>query len=437
MGLQSALVVDDSRSARFALRSLLEHQKIRVDTAATPQQALDYLRSNRPDVVFMDDLMPGMDGLQVIDQLANDPQTARIPIVMYTGREDRVSLNQALKRGVVGILSKPFTPEDVNRLLERLGHDPNHPDLMPEPKVARLVRNTTEVPVLESVVSAEDYAPAAVAAQAAGMADDDLEGLDEPDYALEEIEIEDTQPDTVSEADPVAAADIRAEPQMAVTLEEATEETAELATEADTLVADTADLPAVQGERLPSTGLSAEEMESLRAQLVQVVKGETRLAVAQLVGELLEQQVSNQIRQREGTWRRALDGMRSDQERFQVQVLEERVPRLLDLLEGRIEQRFTRLQTSVNEKLDGGNLTPLQRTMVSHVARTAAAEAAQRPARQSARRVAAEFVRNDLNNVNQNFERLRQRFNWLVIAGVVVMLSVGVLAYLLGSQKVF
>ena len=60
MARKSALVVDDSKSARVILSRMLEKYDIEVDMAESAEQAIEYLKSNRPDAIFMDHLMPGM-----------------------------------------------------------------------------------------------------------------------------------------------------------------------------------------------------------------------------------------------------------------------------------------------------------------------------------------------------------------------------------------
>ena len=79
-----ALIVDDSRSARVILSRMLEQHQMAVDTAESAEQALEYLGQNRPDVIFMDHLMPGMDGFQAVQAIKSDPQTATIPLMMYS-----------------------------------------------------------------------------------------------------------------------------------------------------------------------------------------------------------------------------------------------------------------------------------------------------------------------------------------------------------------
>jgi len=115
-----ALIVDDSRSARVILSRMLEQHGMAVDTAESAEQALEYLHQQRPDVIFMDHLMPGMDGFQAVQVIKGDPQTATIPLMMYTSQEGELYVSQARALGAVGVLPKTVRPVDVSRVLYQL-----------------------------------------------------------------------------------------------------------------------------------------------------------------------------------------------------------------------------------------------------------------------------------------------------------------------------
>jgi CheY-like chemotaxis protein len=120
MSARRALVVDDSRTARVILRRMLEQHKLVVDTAESAQDALDYLTYERPHVIFMDHMMPGMDGFQAVKAIKNDPKTAMIPIMMYTSKGGEVYLGEARALGAVGVLNKQVQPVELLQVLQRL-----------------------------------------------------------------------------------------------------------------------------------------------------------------------------------------------------------------------------------------------------------------------------------------------------------------------------
>ena len=121
MSHRLALVVDDSRAARVTLKRMLEVHDLDVDTVDSAQQALDYLVSNTPAVIFMDHMMPGMDGLQAVQAIKNNPATATIPIMMYTSKEGDLYVSQARALGAIGILPKQVEPAELYKVLNNLG----------------------------------------------------------------------------------------------------------------------------------------------------------------------------------------------------------------------------------------------------------------------------------------------------------------------------
>jgi CheY-like chemotaxis protein len=159
MSAKRALIVDDSRSARIFLTRILQRYDLQVDGAASAEEAIEYLTSEHPDVIFMDHLMPGMDGFQALSAIKNDPRTAAIPVMMYTSQEGELYVDQARALGAVGVLPKQTRPDDVNRALQQLR-------LLGEPKPVELVRaDVAPVPALAPATpTAAAAAPPAVAA---------------------------------------------------------------------------------------------------------------------------------------------------------------------------------------------------------------------------------------------------------------------------------
>lgn len=136
MALKRALIVDDSKSARVVLSRMLQKYNIEVDTAENAETAIDYLVQNRPDVIFMDHLMPGMDGFQAVQAIKNNPRTATIPIMMYTSQEGELYVGQARALGAVGVLPKLVKPVDVSKVLYQLHLLPERRDYTPPAFIA-------------------------------------------------------------------------------------------------------------------------------------------------------------------------------------------------------------------------------------------------------------------------------------------------------------
>lgn len=120
MSRKCALIVDDSRSARVVLGRMLEDHDLDVATAESAEHALEYLSGHRPDVIFMDHLMPGMDGFEAVQAIKANPETATIPIMMYTSQEGELYVGQARALGAMGVLPKQVQPVEVSKVLESL-----------------------------------------------------------------------------------------------------------------------------------------------------------------------------------------------------------------------------------------------------------------------------------------------------------------------------
>ena len=117
MTQRKALVVDDSKSARFALRRFLEGREFDVDTAESASEAYKYLAQQLPAVIFLDHSMPGTDGFDVLREIKGDPRTDSIPVVICSSNEAEDFQSQAVERGAAGVLPKPPTATQLERIL--------------------------------------------------------------------------------------------------------------------------------------------------------------------------------------------------------------------------------------------------------------------------------------------------------------------------------
>ncbi|QEP42253.1 response regulator [Ectothiorhodospiraceae bacterium BW-2] len=119
MAFSTALVVDDSKSARFFLRNLLKKEGISAEMAESGEEALQLLQQQRPELIFMDHMMPGMDGLATVAAIKADSALADIPIIMCTSHEGEEYQQQAEQAGAVGVLLKPAQLEPLQQLLQQ------------------------------------------------------------------------------------------------------------------------------------------------------------------------------------------------------------------------------------------------------------------------------------------------------------------------------
>jgi len=107
---QSILVVDDEATIREVLRRYLERVVFSVDEAADGYAALDIIKVNSPDLIVLDLMLPGIDGLTLTQHLRADRQ---IPIIMLTAKGDPSDRIRGLDLGADDYMAKPFSPQEV------------------------------------------------------------------------------------------------------------------------------------------------------------------------------------------------------------------------------------------------------------------------------------------------------------------------------------
>src|SRR5580704_3913202 len=116
-------LVEDSDNTRLTHRVMIAKRTgYTVVTVANGQEALKLAISEKPDLVLMDVMMPGMDGLEVCRRLRRQEATAKIPIVLLTFRVGEESVSEGYASGCTAYLKKPIAADElVNALRQQLG----------------------------------------------------------------------------------------------------------------------------------------------------------------------------------------------------------------------------------------------------------------------------------------------------------------------------
>lgn len=118
MNIKKALVVDDSKFAHLTLRKLLNERGIEVDWVGSGEDCIKYLDSKKPDIIFMDVMMPGMDGFETSRAITDQQPQGAVPIIMCSANATDEDKRDAQDSGAVGFLSKPYTSEQLDGLLQ-------------------------------------------------------------------------------------------------------------------------------------------------------------------------------------------------------------------------------------------------------------------------------------------------------------------------------
>lgn len=117
------LAVDDDAPVLRSVKRVLEKAGFEVDTAANGQEALEKIAQRRPDLVVLDIIMPGLDGMEVCRRIRADPFIARLPIVFLTAKGRPTDIAQGLDAGGDDFITKPFEvielPARIRALLRR------------------------------------------------------------------------------------------------------------------------------------------------------------------------------------------------------------------------------------------------------------------------------------------------------------------------------
>jgi two-component system, chemotaxis family, chemotaxis protein CheY len=115
------LIVDDHEPMRAMLRKVLERAGVmRIREAASGKAALELLQNSSAQLILVDQTMPEMDGLALVERVRADPSCAGGRIVMLTGRADAAHAEAARKAGVDMVLVKPVAPSELLAAIERV-----------------------------------------------------------------------------------------------------------------------------------------------------------------------------------------------------------------------------------------------------------------------------------------------------------------------------
>jgi two-component system alkaline phosphatase synthesis response regulator PhoP len=114
------LVIDDEAPIRLLCRVNLEAEGMQVIEAADGPSGVERAREERPDVILLDVMMPGLDGWRVAEQLLDDDRTTGIPIIFLTARAEFRDRARGLDIGGIDYVTKPFNPLELAPLVQGL-----------------------------------------------------------------------------------------------------------------------------------------------------------------------------------------------------------------------------------------------------------------------------------------------------------------------------
>lgn len=159
MNIKKALVVDDSKVAHLTLRKLLLERGVEVDWVGSGEDCLKYLDTRKPQIIFMDVMMPGMDGFETSRVITSQKLQGSPPIIMCSANATDEDKRDAEESGAVGFLSKPYTPAQLDEVLRMVSESVAAPAAVEAPTEAALPEPTT-APTLAPEISEISGIPA-------------------------------------------------------------------------------------------------------------------------------------------------------------------------------------------------------------------------------------------------------------------------------------
>jgi twitching motility two-component system response regulator PilH len=121
MPISKVLVVDDSPTERHFLSEILSKQGYQVIMAESGEEAMEKAKSQRPDLILMDVVMPGLNGFQATRALTRDEETKHIPVIMCTSKGQETDKVWGMRQGARDYLVKPINPDELLRKIAALG----------------------------------------------------------------------------------------------------------------------------------------------------------------------------------------------------------------------------------------------------------------------------------------------------------------------------
>lgn len=107
------LIVDDSPTETHVLRNMLEKHGYEISVAENGEQGISMAKSESPDVILMDIVMPGVNGFQATRKLSKDAATATIPIIIISTKDQDTDRIWGMRQGAKDYLTKPVTEQDL------------------------------------------------------------------------------------------------------------------------------------------------------------------------------------------------------------------------------------------------------------------------------------------------------------------------------------
>lgn len=121
MAISKVMVVDDSPSELSTIKQIVSDAGCMVISATNGKEALEKAKSEKPDIIFMDIIMPDMDGYEATRHLSNDKDTKDIPIIFVSSKSQKADKLWGQMQGGKAYITKPYTSDQIIDQLKAFG----------------------------------------------------------------------------------------------------------------------------------------------------------------------------------------------------------------------------------------------------------------------------------------------------------------------------
>ena len=116
---RTVLIIEDEKLIIVSTQMVLEAAGFCVESATNGEDGISSARTQKPDLILLDIMMPGIDGWETLTRLKRDSDTSGIPVVIFTAREHSRGHQKSAEMGAADYFRKPFEPDELIELVEK------------------------------------------------------------------------------------------------------------------------------------------------------------------------------------------------------------------------------------------------------------------------------------------------------------------------------
>lgn len=112
------LIVDDSTFMRTMIKKVMKEEEVEISEASNSEEAIKQYQEFKPDLVFLDIILPGKDGIEILRDIRSLDANAKVVMCSSVGGQEEI-INEAIKEGASDIIVKPFKPDEILGIINK------------------------------------------------------------------------------------------------------------------------------------------------------------------------------------------------------------------------------------------------------------------------------------------------------------------------------